>query len=117
VPARHEPLHAARLEGTNPVEELATADAHLLGNLRRTELACGRQTHGQEPLLGFDVLTTRQRRRHGWRQVGPVQMKSLRHNLTCHTLQQNATTNKKWYKEARQTEAGSGQPPVAESVA
>jgi hypothetical protein len=68
-------------------------------------------------LLGFDVLTTRQRRRHGWRQVGPVQMKSLRHNLTCHTLQQNATTNKKWYKEARQTEAGSGQPPVAESVA
>ncbi|MDI9372219.1 MAG: hypothetical protein QM840_04275, partial [Verrucomicrobiota bacterium] len=41
---------------------------------------------------------TRQRRRHGLRKVGPVQMKSFRHDCSCHASQYNATTNRKWYK-------------------
>ena len=53
--------HPARLERTDPVEELTTAATHLLGNLRGGDLTATGQTHGQEPLLGFDVFAGAQR--------------------------------------------------------
>jgi hypothetical protein len=78
------PAFGSSLEGIDPMEKLTPAGAHLFGDLCSSELSAGGHAHGQEALMGFDILTHRQRGADGESQVGSPQVMPFRHSLFAH---------------------------------
>jgi len=69
---RQQPRNPTRFERADPIEELPSADGHLLGNLGGGQLTAGGQAQGQQTLLVCDVLTGGQTLSDGRSQIRPV---------------------------------------------